>query len=196
MRTCQSRASSSPGSRPWLWASQLHASSNLATSVALCCVIKLHILEWPFIVTSPRHSCVLTVPFNQHPDMPHLSGGWIILAKEKCALTQIKTNLWIKFECVEKVWNVLFQLKNGSENKSVVFIFLFRVAEKSGVHRTQSLNFTHSFWLLGCFTVCALARLFSSNVTAYCQPFNWQWNLNLSVAKWAWNAVLEASWLC
>ncbi len=29
------------------------------------------------------------IPFNQHPDMPHLSGGWIILAKEKCSLTQI-----------------------------------------------------------------------------------------------------------
>ncbi len=51
--------------------------------------IKLHILEWLFIVTSPRHICVLIIPFNQHPDMPHLSGGWIVLAKEKCALTQI-----------------------------------------------------------------------------------------------------------
>ncbi len=30
--------------------------SKLATSVALCCVIKLHILEWPFIVASLRHS--------------------------------------------------------------------------------------------------------------------------------------------
>jgi hypothetical protein len=25
--------------------------------------------------------------FNQLPDMPHLSGGWIILAKEKRSLT-------------------------------------------------------------------------------------------------------------
>ncbi len=33
-------------------ACQLHAPSKLATSVALCCVIKLHILEWPFIVAS------------------------------------------------------------------------------------------------------------------------------------------------
>ncbi len=37
--------------------------------------IKLHILEWPSVVTSPRHTCVLIIPFNEHPDMPHLSGG-------------------------------------------------------------------------------------------------------------------------
>ncbi len=70
-------------------ACQLHTPSKLVTSVALCYVIKLHILEWPFIVTSPRHTCVLIIPFNQLPDMPHLLGGWIILAKEKCTLTQI-----------------------------------------------------------------------------------------------------------
>jgi hypothetical protein len=29
--------------------SQLDAPSKLETSVALCCVTKLHILEWPFI---------------------------------------------------------------------------------------------------------------------------------------------------
>jgi hypothetical protein len=28
--------------------------------------------------------------FNQLLDMPHLSGGWIILAKEKCSLTGCK----------------------------------------------------------------------------------------------------------
>jgi hypothetical protein len=28
---------------------KLHTPSNLETSVALCCVTKLHILEWPFI---------------------------------------------------------------------------------------------------------------------------------------------------
>jgi hypothetical protein len=27
--------------------------------------------------------------FNQLLDIPHLSGGWIILAKEKCSLTWI-----------------------------------------------------------------------------------------------------------
>ncbi len=70
-------------------ACQLHAPSKLATSVALCCVIKLHILERPFIVASLRHTCAIIMLSNQHLDMPHLWGGWIIPAKEKCSLTQI-----------------------------------------------------------------------------------------------------------
>ncbi len=51
---------------------QLHAPSKLATSVELCCVIKLHILEWPFIVASLRHTCAIIMLSNQHLDMPHL----------------------------------------------------------------------------------------------------------------------------
>ncbi len=51
---------------------QLHAPSKLATSVALCCVIKLHILEWPFIVASLRHTCAIIMLSNQHLDIPHL----------------------------------------------------------------------------------------------------------------------------
>ncbi len=64
--------------REMLWwtflqsACQLHAPSKLATSVALCCVIELHILEWPFIVTSLRHTCATIMLSNQHLDMPHL----------------------------------------------------------------------------------------------------------------------------
>ncbi len=70
-------------------ACQLDAPSKLMTTMGLCCVIKLHILEWPFIVTHTWHTCVLIIQSNQHPDMPHLSGEWIILAKGKCSLTQI-----------------------------------------------------------------------------------------------------------
>ncbi len=40
--------------------------------------VKLHILEWPFIVASLRHTCAIIMPSNQHLDMPHLWGGWII----------------------------------------------------------------------------------------------------------------------
>ncbi len=47
-------------------------SLKLATSVTLCCVIKLHILEWPFIVASLRHTCAIIMLSNQHPDVPHL----------------------------------------------------------------------------------------------------------------------------
>jgi len=55
-----------------LSANQLHAPSKLAASVALCCVIKLHILECPFIVASLRHTCAIIMLSNQHLDMPHL----------------------------------------------------------------------------------------------------------------------------
>ncbi len=51
--------------------------------------VKLHILEWPFIVASLRHTCAIITLSNQHIDMPHQWGGWIISAKEKCSLTQI-----------------------------------------------------------------------------------------------------------
>ncbi len=42
---------------------------KLATSVALYCVIKLHILEWPFIVASLRHTCAVIMLSNQHLDL-------------------------------------------------------------------------------------------------------------------------------
>ncbi len=35
-----------------------------------CAVIKLHILEWPFIVASLRHTCAIIMLSNQHLDMP------------------------------------------------------------------------------------------------------------------------------
>jgi hypothetical protein len=48
-----------------------------------CCLTKLHILEWSFIVPRTRCTCLMIMLFNSLLDMPHLSGGWIILAKEK-----------------------------------------------------------------------------------------------------------------
>ena len=44
-----------------------HANCTLPqfeTSVALCCVKTLHILEWPFIVLSRRCTCVMIMLFN------------------------------------------------------------------------------------------------------------------------------------
>ncbi len=52
-----------------------HANCMLPQNLqhlALCCVIKLHILEWPFIVASLRHTCAIIMLSNQHLDMPHL----------------------------------------------------------------------------------------------------------------------------
>ncbi len=40
-----------------------------------------------FIVASLRHTCAIIMLSNQHLDMPHLWGGWIISAK--CSLTRI-----------------------------------------------------------------------------------------------------------
>ncbi len=42
-----------------------------------------------FYCGQPKHTCVIIMLSNQHLDMPHLWGGWIISAKEKCSLTQI-----------------------------------------------------------------------------------------------------------
>lgn len=61
-------------------------SLKACSSIALCYVLKLHTLEGPFIVTSPGHTCVIITLFNEHCDRPHLSGGWVILAKEQCSL--------------------------------------------------------------------------------------------------------------
>ncbi len=44
----------------------------LKKSVALCCVIKLHTLEWPFIVASLRRTSAIIMLSNQHLDMPQL----------------------------------------------------------------------------------------------------------------------------
>jgi hypothetical protein len=40
-----------------------------------------------FIVPSTRPIYVMIMLFNQLLDVPHLSGGWIILAKDICSLT-------------------------------------------------------------------------------------------------------------
>ena len=52
-----------------------HASCTLPPNLRhlCCCVTKLYILEWPFIVPSTRCTCVMIMLFNQRLDMPHLS---------------------------------------------------------------------------------------------------------------------------
>ena len=42
--------------------------------IVLYCVIKLHILGWPFIVPRTRCTCVMIMLINPLLDMPHLSG--------------------------------------------------------------------------------------------------------------------------
>jgi hypothetical protein len=76
----------SSGEHPYSQHANCMPLQNL-TSVALCCVTILHVLEGAFIFPSTRCTCVMIMPFNQLLDMPHLPGGWINLAKEKCSLT-------------------------------------------------------------------------------------------------------------
>jgi hypothetical protein len=71
-------------------------SMSIARSLWYCVVRRNYILEWPFIVPSTRLTCVMIMHFNQLLDMPHLSGEWIIWAKEKCSLTGMLTNLCTK----------------------------------------------------------------------------------------------------
>ena len=70
--------------------------------------------------------------FNQLLDMPQLSGGWIILAKEKCSLTGMKTNLCTDFERnklfvrMEHIWDILFQLmKHGTNTSRLYFCSVY-----------------------------------------------------------------------
>ena len=97
-----------------------------------CCLTKLHILEWSFIAPSTRCTCVMIMLFNQLLDIPHLSGGWIILAKEKM-LTNRNVNKFLHrilkkytFLGLEHFWNHLFQrTKHGTNTLHVAFLYFF-----------------------------------------------------------------------
>lgn len=69
-----------------------HIPSKHATSEALSCVKILHIVEWPFI----RCTCLKIMLFNEYIDMPHLLGGWIVLAKERCSPAWIFSQICTK----------------------------------------------------------------------------------------------------
>ena len=103
-------------------ACQLHTPSNLETFVALCCVTKLHILEWPFYVPSTRWTCVMIMLFHQLLDTCHLSCHlscrWIILVKEKCSLTGQNMR-------AISLWDLLFQLMKHGTNTLHVAFYIF-----------------------------------------------------------------------
>ncbi len=112
-------------------------------------IVKLHILERPFIVSSLRHTCVIIMLSNQHLDMPHLWGGWIISAKEKCSLTQIYTDLWIfernrPFVYIEKVLDLWVQLKMGTKT-SVAFIILLYIYIYNYILKNINTSFSKLF---------------------------------------------------
>jgi hypothetical protein len=85
-----------------------HANYMLPQTWDNCGIVLFDKTEWLIIVPSTRCNCVMIRLFNHLLDMPHLSGGWIILAKEKCSLTGMYANWCTKFErnklfvCMEK----------------------------------------------------------------------------------------------
>ena len=96
---------------------QLHAPSKLEPSAALCRVPRLRILEWPFYCPP------LIVLFNQLLDMPHLSGGWIILAREKRSLTGMEKKMCEKCAlCVYGTFLGSFISAHETKTLHVVFI--------------------------------------------------------------------------
>ena len=88
-----------------------HTNCMLPQPGPLYCVTKLHILEWPLIVPRTRCTCVMIMLFNQFLDMPHLSGLWIILAKEKCSPTRMFLCVWTflgSFISAHETWDQHF----------------------------------------------------------------------------------------
>lgn len=82
---------------------------------------------WPFVVTSPMHTCVQIMLFNQPLGMPHLSGGSIILAKVILKdLNKFVHQIWVTsliFVCTEKVLHLFISTfeKWERKHKSVLF---------------------------------------------------------------------------
>ena len=99
-----------------------HANCTLPQNLrplALCCVIKLNILEWSFIVASLRHTCAIIMLSNQHLDMPHLWGGMDYLGKgEVLTITDLDrfvNNIWEK--CLFCVYRKCFRSLSSSHEK-------------------------------------------------------------------------------
>lgn len=80
---------------------------QFAHSISTCHIhgimllIRLHVSEWPFIVTSPRLTCVIFMPSNRHLDMSLLWGGMDHLGKGKVLnntdLDRFANNIWEKW---------------------------------------------------------------------------------------------------
>ena len=88
--------------------------------MALCCVTKLHL-----IVQSTRCTCIRNMLFNQLLDMLHLSGIWIILAKKKCSLTGMVTNLWSAFRAYWTFLGAFISAHERSDQDFTCYVYLF-----------------------------------------------------------------------
>ncbi len=65
---------------------------------------------------------VLIIQFNQHPDVPHLSGGWIIL-REVRTNTKFDSNIPIVY--IETVLDFFISTRGKWERKQKCCAYLF-----------------------------------------------------------------------
>jgi hypothetical protein len=78
--------------------------------------------------------------FNQLLDMPHLSGGWIILAKEKLSVNRDAKNVCTKFERnklferLEKCELFFHLTKHAQHITCCVYIFVQYILDKEENH--------------------------------------------------------------
>ncbi len=81
-----------------LWPLIDHFLSIKSTVISTHCThftIILNPYMWYFIVASLRHTCAIIMLSNQHLDMPHLWGGWII-SFTNTDLDRFVNNIWEK----------------------------------------------------------------------------------------------------
>ena len=108
--------------------------------------------NWPFIVTSPRQTCVLILQFNQHLYVPHLSGGWIIWEEAKCSPAWVLTSFCSEYD------KPFFQTF-VAQKKSKVFYFTSSNKAFNCIYICIAYMFCCCLWASFCFYSRSLSRL-------------------------------------
>ncbi len=81
-----------------------------AVSMPIARSLKICDISGIVLCNKTAHLCYCDQPkahlcnnhYNQHPDMLYLSGGWIILVKQNCSLTDLNkfvNKIWEKYSC-------------------------------------------------------------------------------------------------
>jgi len=103
---------------------------------------------WPFIVASLRHTCAIIL----HLDTPHLRGGWIMSAKEKCSLQKNNND---KIQKNKQNQNQL--VNNFFEwNRPFVYIYLYLLTGIS-LYNDKTVNLSKNIQTITCGTPALLA---------------------------------------
>lgn len=142
--------------------------SKPATSLAFCCVCKLHILECPLITTSPRLTWELIMLSNQHMPWICLGEGKVLTNKKK-----IVPNIWDKMVWVttEKVSNLLRKI--GVKNKSIYLML--------SVHITCDW----CLWLDNNLPLISILPMKTKiDCNQVCEQAIWMWDTRDDKCKW------------